>query len=260
MSKERSQDYTGKGKDGAEVTLHVRRPTPKQYEKARMTFNATFRKALESGAMLKQKLETYMREQNLWDDAKQSKVSEILAILTTGQVALEKGGIKLNEAKDIALKMSNARAEMIELLQERNALEANTAEGQAQNMEFNHLVSLCTVYNLDGKPYYNSLDEYLEDDSEIALKSAQSLASLIYNTEESRLDLPENKFLVKYKFVDEKLRFIDKQGRLVDSNGRLVDEEGNFINEAGERVDGNGELLKETVFAPFLDDEGKPLQ
>jgi hypothetical protein len=77
-------------------------------------------------------------------------------------------------------------------------------------------------------------------------------------------NLPENKFLKKYKFVDDKLRYInknnqltDRDGRLVDEQGRFIDKAGNFVDKYGNRVDSEGEYIAE--FKPFLDDDGNPV-
>ena len=42
-------------------------------------------------------------------------------------------------------------------------------------------------------------------------------------------NLPENKFLKDYSFVNEDLRLVNDDGHLVDSQGRLINEEGRFI-------------------------------
>ena len=95
--------------------------------------------------------------------------------------------------------------------------------------------------------------------------AASALAKIIYNLEDDyEKKLPENQFLVKYKFADETLHLIDKQGRKVDADGRLVDENGRYINEAGQFVDREGNLVDEegnflVDEKPFLDDEGNPI-
>jgi hypothetical protein len=93
----------------------------------------------------------------------------------------------------------------------------------------------------------------------------QTLASMVYGLDNDfEKTLPENKFLHKYKFVDEKLRLVDKQGRLIDAEGRLIDDKGRYIDEAGNyvdkfgnKVDKDGEYLFESK--PFLDEEGNPI-
>ena len=77
-------------------------------------------------------------------------------------------------------------------------------------------------------------------------------------------NLPENKFLIKYKLVNEQLEYVDSKGRLTDEEGRLVDENGRFINEEGQFVDRNGNLVDNSgdpvvQFEPFLDEDGKPI-
>lgn len=256
--KNKSESFTVKVGD-KEVCLHVRRPTAEESEQARMTYNSTFRKALEAGALLKAKLDSFMRSQNLWDDEKQKKVTEILAVIYSGEKKLAEGNIKLSDAKKIALGVKKARDDWRDLISERLELEAKTADGQAQNQEFNHLVSLCTVYNDEGNRYYPSLSVYLNDDSEVGTKAAIALSRLLYNSEETDKDLPENQFLLKYKLVDEKFRLINKEGKLVDENNRLINEDGQWINESNQLVNENGEVIQDVVFQPFLDDDGNPI-
>jgi hypothetical protein len=100
----------------------------------------------------------------------------------------------------------------------------------------------------------------------IAIVGAQNLANMMYGLDSNyESNLPENKFLKKYKFVDDKLRLIDNKGRLVDEEGRLIDENNRFINEAGQYVDKFGSVVDVdgnyvVDFKPFLDDDGNPIQ
>jgi hypothetical protein len=122
------------------------------------------------------------------------------------------------------------------------------------------------VYNDTKQPYFNNMEDYLNKSTDkVAILGAQNLANMLYGLDNDyESNLPENKFLKKYHFVDEKLRLIDKKGRLIDSEGRLVDENGrfiddqnNFIDKFGNRVNDDGEYVVETQ--PFLDDDGKPI-
>jgi hypothetical protein len=110
------------------------------------------------------------------------------------------------------------------------------------------------------------MEDYLNRSTEsVALMAAQNLANMLYGLDNDyESNLPENKFLKKYKFVDEKLRLVDKKGRLIDNEGRLidesgryVDENGSFVDKFGNKVDADGEYIVEQQ--PFLDDDGKPI-
>lgn len=252
--------------NGKEVTLLVRSPSLQDQREATKVYNTAFSDALKAKAVVRAKLDDLLVEQGLWDDKKQFQFSALQSKILENERKLAKGGISLAEAKKLALEMRKDREELRDLISVKTNLDTHTAEGQADNARFNYLVSSCTVYYDNKKPYFSSYDEYLNKSSDpVAIQAAQQLAGMLYGLENNYEEkLPENKFLKQYKFVDDQLRLVDKQGRLVDQDGRLVDENGRFINEKGEFVDkdGNpvnaeGEYLIE--FKPFLDDDGNPV-
>lgn len=253
--------------DSKEVELCVVRPNVKQRQEGQKIYNKAFRDAVESGAILRGKVNNVMREQNLWDDNKEAEYRKLLEKINGAERKIKSGGIKLNQAKDLALEMRKDRAELRALTSERSSLDNNTAEGQADNAQFNYWVSSCTVYSETGKTYFSNYEDYLNRDDDPATgQAAGSLAMLLYNLDpDYEKKLPENQFLAKYNFVDEELHLVDKTGRRVDSEGRLVNKDGRYINEAGELIDINGNRVNEegdyvVDFSPFLDDEGKPIQ
>lgn len=249
-------------KDDKQPELVVQRPSAKDNEKAKAAYNIALKKALDGGALFAIKLQQYLRDQKIWDDEKDRKLRDIFITLDIGEKKLEKGGIKLSEAREIAIGMAKARRDYITLMSEYNSIEANTAESVARDAEFNAKVALCTVYNDTGKPYYSSIEAYLEDNSPTATLAANALASLLYNLGESDRELPENRFLLKYKLVNEELKLINKDGKFVDEDGNLVDELGRRVNENNEPIDKDGNIIKdeEVTFTPFLDDDGQPVE
>ena len=253
--------------DSKEIELCVVRPNVKQRQEGQKIYNKAFRDAVESGAILRGKVNNVMREQNLWDDNKEAEYRKLLEKINGAERKIKSGGIKLNQAKDLALEMRKDRAELRALTSERSSLDNNTAEGQADNAQFNYWVSSCTVYSETGKTYFGNYEDYLNRDDDPATgQAAGSLAMLLYNLDpDYEKKLPENQFLAKYNFVDEELHLVDKTGRRVDSEGRLVNKDGRYINEAGELIDINGNRVNEegdyvVDFSPFLDDEGKPIE
>lgn len=267
MATKHDQRETVKGKDskGNDVTVIVRPPTAKDKNSAQLEYLKAFRKALDNGAILKQRLEDHLVEQGIWDESKQEQYEKITNTINEGDRKLKKGGIKLEEAKEIAISMQDARAEFRLLIAERTAMDTNTAESQADNASFDHLASLCIV-DEKGKPIFSSSDDYRDHGEEpYVVQSASILASKLYQLDpDYDKSLPENKFLKQYKFVDEELRtinedgaLVDDEGRLINEDGRYIDAEGNFIDRDGNPVDEEGELVVE--FSPFLDDAGKPI-
>ena len=52
---------------GEEVTVYVKLPDAKENKEAQLAYNKAFREALQSGAILRQKLSQVMEEQGVWD-------------------------------------------------------------------------------------------------------------------------------------------------------------------------------------------------
>lgn len=252
--------------DGKEVKFFIKNPTGDDIREADKIHNRTFKDALDSGAILKIKLDKVLRDQGIWDDEREIRVKTIQQeIFDIEKTLFQKGNIKLSEAKKLALTMKDKRNDLKEILAEKNGLESMTAEAQADNARFNYLVSRCVVYNDTKKPYFKDYADYLnQGSSEVAQKGAAGLVALLFGLGDYEAGLPENKFLKKYGFMNEQYRLVNKEGKLVDRDGRLIDENGRFINEEGKFVDKEGNLVDEEgnytgQEVVFLDDDGVAL-
>lgn len=248
-----------------EVCYYVKKPGMKDYRDAQAIYNKAFRKALESGAILKQKLNDYIIEQGLWDDKKEVKYKSLIEKIRDLEGVIAGGGISLKNAKTAAIDLRRARNELQELISERNMHETNCVEGQADNEKFNHLVISCTLKADKNTRVWNSIEEYDEQATEPwAVECATKLATMLYGLDPNyEKNLPENKFLVDYKFTDSEFNLVNKEGHIVDLDGRLIDKEGYYIKyvdgapvritKDGKELDSDGKVKIE--FKPFLDDE-----
>lgn len=252
--------------EGIEKDFLVKSPSLENQREAQKIYNQAFTDAIKSKSVVRAKLDDLLEDQGLWNDEKQAKFTSLQKELLDGEKRLAKGGFSLNEAKDLAIRMKQVRDEIRDLISVRTSLDNHSAEGQADNSRFNYLVSVCVVYNDTKEPYFKNLEDYLNRSTdEVAIKGAQNLANMLYGLDNDyESNLPENKFLKKYKFIDDKLRLVDKKGRLVDAEGRLIDESGrfvddngNFVDKYGNPVDKDGEYIVESQ--PFLDENGNPV-
>tara|TARA_B100002019_G_scaffold293206_1_gene319355 strand:- start:4282 stop:5142 length:861 start_codon:yes stop_codon:yes gene_type:complete len=252
--------------DGEDKTFMVRSPSLTDQREAQKVYNTAFTDAIKSNSVVRAKMDDVLEDQGLWNKEKQAKYDNLQQELNDGEKRLAKGGFSLTEAKKLALKMRDIRVEIRDLISVRTSLDNHSAEGQADNARFNYLVSACVVYKENDKPYFKDLSDYMDRmDDPVALAGASKLATMIYGLDNNfEKNLPENKFLKKYKFVNEDLRFINKEGhtvdadgRLVDENGRFIDKEGNFVDKDGSRVDADGDYIVDSQ--PFLDDDGNPV-
>jgi len=251
--------------EGNEKTVFVISPSPSISREAQMQYNTAFKEAIQSGALLKQKLQTVMEEQGVWSESKQERYDEILNGVMKREKDIGKGGIKLSKAKTLALEIRDLRVEFRDLIAEKNSMDANTAEGQADNARFGYLGYACLV-DEENKRVFKSFDHYVENENEPYLvQAARELAQLLYGLDaDYEQNLPENIFLKDYDFVDEELRFINKDGQYIDINGKLINKDGRYIDKDGSFVDKDGEAISEegsydVAFTPFLDDNGNPV-
>ena len=264
-------------KDGTpkfvEKEYAVRIPTYKVMEEANKLKSKVFYEALNAGELLRDQLEDILRQRGLWNDQRQAEYDTLRKEILDREYQLQKGGIKLSDARRLAIEMKEKRQRMVDMLSSRSDLDSQTCEGKSENARFNYLFAHSLVYNDDElTPFYpNGLEDYVVDmDNPIAIKGATEFYYLLSGTEDLDDKLPENLFLKKFEFVDESYRLVDKTQRLIDKDGRYIDEYGNYIeyNEDGTYyyVDINGRKLDETTGnfvidepSPFLDDYGNPI-
>lgn len=253
--------------DNKEIEFVVKSPSFKDQREAQKVYNRAFSDAVKAGSIIRARLDDLMKEQGLWDDRKEKTYKDLQLKILEKDKVLAKGGISIKVAKQIAIEMKNLRDELRDLISTRTTLDSHTAEGQADNARFNYLVSACVVYKDTNQPYFQGYEDYLNRSVEtVAITGAQKLANMIYGLDNDfEKNLPENKFLKKYKFVNDNLEYIDAKGRLIDVEGKLIDDKGNYINEEGKRVDINGNLITDkgdyiVEFTPFLDDNGNPIK
>ena len=248
----------------------VVKPTLEVLNEATKLRSRTFNEALQAGDMLREQLEDQLKKRNLWNDDLEIEYQTLRKEVVRLTTILTKGGINLNQARDIALDVANKRARMVDMLSSRSSLDSNSCEGKADAARFNYLFANCLVYNdTDEKYFPNGLVDYLlNQEDPVAAAGATEFYYLISNSEDPTDDLVENKFLKQYKFVDEEYRLIDKEGRLIDNEGKHIDEEGYYIewleDGTSRRVDVNGNVINsdgtpELEFTPFLDDDGNPV-
>ena len=287
--KKKDRIVDGLDKEGNTVKTLLRQPTAQDYRDSQVQYNETFRQALDSGALLRQKLTDYMREQGIWDEDKQKENDNFIQKISDREEALKGGGIRLTDAKEVALELRTLRMEFRELLSEKNAMDANSAEGQADNARFSELIRLCLLDPATKTPRFPDQKAYdTQADEPWVIEAASELAGMIYGLDpDYDKNLEENKFLKEFKFVDKDLRFVNNEGHLVDIDGKLINEDGRFIayrteegkknkdseevyfvNREGEEVvlvvddDGEEEWVKISLKErkPFLDDDDKPIE
>lgn len=243
--------------NGEKVELYIQKPRYEDINGAQMQKALTLQEGLKNNLYLKKEMDNILRSRGVWDDELQARLDEMHIELREKLAKLDGGDMKLSEARQLAIEISDLRNSIVLISSARRDFAELTADGRAEQAELDYLVASCTVYNSDRKrKYFKDYQDYLSRKSdEDAYTIAQRFAEIMYDQIFDEKRLPETQFLMEYGFVNEDLRFIDADGKLVDSEGNRINEQGQKVKvENGEEI-----VIDEKVRKPFLDENGEPV-
>jgi len=255
-------------KNGNAIKLLFVMPGTKIIQEAQMAYNIKIselmRKSVKSDEKLlsRSQLDNYLLDLGIWTKEDQSIFIQLQIQLRDLEKKLKTGGIKVSEARQIAIDMRNKRNELLMIYNKRSQFDEITMESIAEDHRFKFLISRCVLDSLTNQPFFKDINDYINrQDEKASVDSAKVLASHWFGYKENfARDLPENKWLSEYGFVNSDGALIDGSGNLIDSDGRKINKNGRFINDQGElidiegnRVDENGELIIESK--PLIKDD-----
>lgn len=237
-----------------ERVIEIHKPTPKIEAEGNLASSKVFAKLVkekdENGKtsyILRSQLNQYLSDIGIYSESDIDDINTFGNRIKELEELLSKGGKKKSEGRDAAIELRRLRYAMYVLLMKQTQFDKNTVEHFADNARMDYLVTKCICFE-GGTPIWSSVDDYTQD---AALQEALSepigiLAGMVSQYDpDFENNLPENKFLKKYNFCDDKYRLINKDGKLIDTEGNLIDDDGNPVVKVDE---------PESV-GEFLDDE-----
>jgi len=226
------------------VEYELLKPNGKQMREAKKIYNKGVIDGMREQLPLRSQITKLAEEAGLWTKEKEKYFNKVIEKMRACDNKLNAGGIELEAAKDLALELKGLREEAINIKADVTILDACTAEGTADALRRDYLISECTIVKKTKKKYYKDLNDYYDKiDDYVAICANLLLTQIMYGGEDTILDsLTEYKFLKEYEFMDDDFN-------LVNEKGEIVDEEGNPIKEEEDKDE----------FVPFLKD-GKPVK
>jgi hypothetical protein len=246
-----------------DVELAIKRPSPEMIIKSQKIKSKAWADALANHAPLRAVAPDILKEQGLWSDEEEVKFTRLEKELAAeGKKLLlgANGYPTKKEAIEAAIQLRKKREEFYSLAMRKNSIDNQTAEGIAEIESLNYLISVCTVYNSTGKPFFSGYEDYLARSNELATAmAANKYMQFVNNLDFSfEKNYPENQFLIKYGVINQDLRRVNKDGKLVDDEGNLVDELGRRIDTDGDLVNINGDKINEDGSLKINPDEVAP--
>lgn len=243
--------------DDEKISLTLKQLDQKDLEAADREHASKIAELIRSGGnkdlLFRQELDDYLRKMGVWSQEDDKEINRLQKQVAELIGKLKKGGIKLSEGRNIAIKISEKRQEMIRIRSKRQIFDDRTIESLADEARIDFLVFSAVVHKEDGQRYWDTLDDLKKDKySEPYQKGLSFVYEKVFgydNKFEQRL--PENKWLKKYKFVDDELNLTDRK------TGEFVDKDGNFVNEQMEELQEQYEILTGDISeeTPFIDDD-----
>lgn len=260
---------------GKPIELVVCLPNHKVSQEVNMAYNLKVSSLIRQGAtsngerlLLRSEVEDYLLKAGIWTVEDAKTLQRLSISIRASELAIQRGGIALSDAKSMAVDMGRKRQEIMALVGKRQQLDSATVESVAENYKFGIMVIKCVRYTEDNKMFFIDYDDFLRRGSEEAVvKVSEVLSSMVYGSTQNLQDsLFETRWLKEAGFINKAGRLVDKKGRLVDENGHLVDEEGRYINEDGKFIDSqgvrvteNGDFVCENP-KPFTDADGNEVE
>lgn len=255
---------------GQPLKLIISTPNHKVSQEANMAYNLKVSSLIRRGVqgkerlLLRSEVEAYLLSAGVWTIEDTQKLQQLSIEIRAAELAIQRGGIALTEARRMALEMGEKRTEIMALVGKRQQLDSATVESVAENYKFAILATKCIRYADDNKLFFSGYDDFMNRGGEDGVVAAcELLAEMVYGVARDIQDnLFESRWLKKAGFVDDTGRLVNKDDHLVDEDGRLVDDQGRFIDENGDFVDLHGVRVTETGDfcctnpKPFTDDDG----
>lgn len=226
-------------------TILVKHPSPRVEAEANMHSSRVFAKLSKekdsagSSLLLRAQLDQFLKDAQIYSEQDAKDILEVTTKIDELEKVLHKGGIKKSEGRKLAIELRKARYGLLLALVKRNEYDKNTIEYHAENARMNYLISKCLCFD-DGSLIFKSVEDYEYDDTGLTdslTEPIRRLASIcsVYDPN-FEANLPENKFLSKYKFCNDKLELVDENNNRVNEKGERIDDEGNLLDEAGNKI------------------------
>lgn len=257
---------------GKPLKLVITTPNHKIAQEANMSYNLKVSSLIRKGVgvgggerlLLRSEVEAYLLKAGIWNIDDSQKLQQLSIEIRAAELAIQRGGMALTEARRMALEMGQKRTEIMALVGKRQQLDSATVESVAENYKFAILATRCIRYLDDNKPYFSGYDDFMNrGGDDCVVEACELFAEMVYGAaRDMRAGLFESRWLKKAGFVDDDGRLVNKDGKFVDEDGRLVDEQGRFVDDDGDFIDLHGVRVTETGDfccvdpKPFLDEDG----
>lgn len=243
------------------VSLELWEVTPKIQRESETIVNKAFQKGISDGLLLAAEIDSILAKRNFDFEAETRQITELSEKIRAGTVALLSGkrnGVSMTkmEGRQLAIDIQKLRQQLDEVGSARTALYTRTAERYSEGERTSYTLYATIIDPKTKKPFFKSFEDFKENMNCQVVRDALDILVRRITNGNTNADArhPENKWLIKHKFMNEKLQFITEDGKLCDEDWRLINEDGYYVNDAGQKLDKYGNLVDDNGELMVTDD------
>jgi hypothetical protein len=198
-------EYNGK-------TYYIVHPTQKQLMKIDLEQRRAFAEAIRGGLLAEFEAKKVFAEKGIWGAEQESEIRDLQLRVATKEMELEK--IEDEQiGKKLAFELVEERAKLLNLINEKTKLTAQTAEGYAAEAKNVLFAALCTIDD-SNQPVFDSVEAFMQHtDHEFTAQcfGYAMLADVGLEEKDTKIKFVENEWLTKHGYMErDKTEFTKK--------------------------------------------------
>jgi len=203
-------------KDKKQVKVIV---MPSSYEmemELKTDYAVAYRKLIKQGVATKPAMLELMKEEELWGDKEEGKLTNLIVEAGLLEAALEKliesNEDTTNKERKIVVKLATVRGEIYELVRIKTEPLEYCAESIARDIQIDSYIALATMNEETLRPYFPSKKQFLVARSDVDAEKIYDavIEELCKEDVDLIRKLPEHKWMVDNKLMDKSGNIKDK--------------------------------------------------
>lgn len=187
---------------GVEQEFELIEPSSIAEHEGERQYRIAFSRALRDGILPREKLREIMREHDIWSPTDDQDFKRIVAKIALLQVELKRSEATGDRAQclELAKEMNQTRKKMWELFLVQQSVFTNSAEGVAEVIKLDAIMSCCVMLKGSKKRYWKDYTEYVmerdfNEKSSVYIKAAEIQTHILEEVHKGLLEnYPENNY------------------------------------------------------------------
>jgi hypothetical protein len=182
---------------------HIVHPTQDELMSIDLEQRRAFAQAIRSGLLAEFEAKKVLAERGIWGEEQETEIRDLQLRVATLETQLEREEDE-KAGKKLAFNLIECRGKLLTLINEKNKLSTQTAEGYASEAKNVLFAALCTL-NEDGSKVFKDIEAFMQhpDHQFTAVCFGHTMLADVGLTEEdAKVEFTENKWLESHGYME----------------------------------------------------------